>query len=232
MRRMLLAVIILVVVSGSAFAAKDPADYNLKVIVLEQQWTSHNVYRNEFKGTGRGNIWDVDGVRAFDFKYECDFGLRRTVRNQPYIGKWKKPQLRLEILAPKIGTEGKYQDCELQTTVHAGVYMIGRTGLTEMAQEDFNKWGAQDQAARARLQENAASRAASTVSKLSIASTPDGAEIAIDGEFMGDTPSLLELGPGEHSITVTKPGYKAWEKKITLAPGDVKLTADLQPAGN
>ena len=60
-------------------------------------------------------------------------------------------------------------------------------------------------------------------------SAPDGAEIEIDGEFAGNTPFTLQLGPGEHKISVSKAGYKTWEKKLKLAAGEINLNAELQP---
>ena len=120
-----------------AFAGKDPADYPLKVHILQQNWASHNVRRSEYKATGRGNIWEGDSVRAFDFTYDCSVGLRRTARNQPYMAKWKKPQAKLAILSEKIGKEDKYDECDVQTTVHDGVYMLGGGGITEITQEQY-----------------------------------------------------------------------------------------------
>ena len=64
--------------------------------------------------------------------------------------------------------------------------------------------------------------------KLAIVSTPDAADIEVDGSFMGNTPSAIELTPGEHAIVVTKNGYKPWQRKIKLAPGDIKLNAQLE----
>jgi hypothetical protein len=61
-----------------------------------------------------------------------------------------------------------------------------------------------------------------------VASTPESAEIEIDGEFMGNTPSVLDLDRGEHTVTVRKPGYAPWERKMKLAGGDVKLNAELE----
>ena len=66
--------------------------------------------------------------------------------------------------------------------------------------------------------------------KLSISSIPDGADIEVDGSFMGNTPSAIELTPGEHTVSVTKLGYKPWERKIKLTGGDIKLNAELEKA--
>jgi hypothetical protein len=226
MNRFCLLAIVLLCFPLFAFAGKAPSDYPLKVHILQQSWSSHNNYRNEFKGTGRGNVWEGDAVHAFDYSYECSFGVRRTARNQPYAAKWKKAQLRLALLAPEIGKNDKYQECTLKTTVHNGVYILGGGGISELSQENFKGWKAKREAETDQRSDVAA------VSKLSISSTPDGAEIEIDGEFMGNTPSLLNLNPGEHSIAVRNTGYKSWEKHIKLAAGEIKLNAELQPDGS
>jgi|SRR6185437_2313086 len=210
----------------SLFAGKNPADYPLKVHILQQAWGSHNLRYNEYKATGRGNVWEGDAVHGFDFTYDCSFGIRRTARNEPYLAKWRKPQLRLALLASQIGRNGKYQECELQTTVRDGVYILNNGGITEMSQSDYKTWKTKQDAAKSSNQ--AGTKDPSAISKLSVASTPDNAEIEIDGEFMGNTPSVLELAPGEHTISVQKPGYKTWEKKMKLAAGAINLKADLE----
>jgi len=128
-----------------AFAGKNPPDYPLKVHILQQNWSSHNVRFNAYKATGRGNIFEGDQVRAFDFTYNCSFGLRRTARNQPYLAKWKKDELRLALIEEKIGSEDKYQECELKTTVHEGVYILRAGTITEMSQEQFKEMRAKRQ---------------------------------------------------------------------------------------
>jgi diacylglycerol kinase family enzyme len=72
--------------------------------------------------------------------------------------------------------------------------------------------------------------AASASQKLSIASNSDGADIEVDGEFVGSTPSVIELSTGEHSVVIRKLGYKPWERKLRLGGGDVKLKADWEKA--
>ncbi len=66
--------------------------------------------------------------------------------------------------------------------------------------------------------------------QVSVASTPDGADIEIDGSFTGNTPSTIELTPGEHTVTVRKKGFKDWERKIKVTGGTINLRADLDPA--
>ncbi len=64
--------------------------------------------------------------------------------------------------------------------------------------------------------------------KVSVFSTPDGADIEIDGSFVGNTPSVVELAAGEHVVVLKKSGYKPWERKLKVTGGEIKLTAELE----
>jgi hypothetical protein len=64
--------------------------------------------------------------------------------------------------------------------------------------------------------------------KLTIVSEPAGADIDVDGSFVGSTPSSIDLAAGEHHIIVKKPGYKSWERRIRTSGGDVNLVAELE----
>ncbi len=66
-------------------------------------------------------------------------------------------------------------------------------------------------------------------SKISIKSTPDGAEIMVDGKFAGSTPSTLQIKSGEHMISVKKDGYNLWERTMTITAGSsITLDAALE----
>ena len=72
----------------------------------------------------------------------------------------------------------------------------------------------------------ASSPAASSVT---VTSTPDAADINVDSKFVGTTPSTIQLSPGEHRIVVSKTGFKAWERTMTVNPnGNVNLNAELE----
>lgn len=71
--------------------------------------------------------------------------------------------------------------------------------------------------------------APSDSSGISIKSAPEGADIVIDGKFVGSTPSNLSLKAGEYTISITKPGYVTWERKMTLnAGGNITVDAALE----
>lgn len=60
--------------------------------------------------------------------------------------------------------------------------------------------------------------ASTELSTIDLKSTPDGAEITIDGKFVGSTPSLIKLAPGDHKVSVEKPGFKQWQRTMTVSP--------------
>jgi PEGA domain len=70
--------------------------------------------------------------------------------------------------------------------------------------------------------------AAIPIPRISVFSTPEGADIEIDGSFVGNTPSVVELAPGEHEVIVKKSGFKPWERKLKVSGGEIKLTAELE----
>ncbi|MGA3090648.1 MAG: PEGA domain-containing protein [Terriglobales bacterium] len=71
--------------------------------------------------------------------------------------------------------------------------------------------------------------ASSASAKLQIDSTPPGADIEVDGSFMGSTPSEVQVAEGEHSIVIKKAGFKNWERKLKTSGGSsVRLGAELE----
>lgn len=68
----------------------------------------------------------------------------------------------------------------------------------------------------------------SSKARLQVSSTPTGADIEVDGAFVGSTPSSLQLASGDHTVAIAKDGYKKWTRKIRITGGDVSVTADLQ----
>ena len=68
--------------------------------------------------------------------------------------------------------------------------------------------------------------------KLSVTSLPDGADIEVDGSFVGNTPSDVSVADGEHTVSVKKTGFKDWQRKLKVSGGSsVHLNAELEKAG-
>lgn len=57
---------------------------------------------------------------------------------------------------------------------------------------------------------------------VTVTSEPAGAEITVDGQFDSSTPSKLLLTTGEHTIRVTRPSFKPWERKVNVEEGAEK----------
>ena len=68
--------------------------------------------------------------------------------------------------------------------------------------------------------------------ELEVSSTPDGADIEIDGNFVGSTPSTLGVAAGPHQLSVKKAGFKPWERNITVSSGRIKVDATLESQSN
>lgn len=71
--------------------------------------------------------------------------------------------------------------------------------------------------------------ATSTVAELEITSNPAGADIEVDGKFVGNTPSTISVAPGDHDISIKKTGFAAWDRKTTVSIGHINIAADLAP---
>lgn len=70
-----------------------------------------------------------------------------------------------------------------------------------------------------------------STAKVSITSTPDGADIEVDGSFVGNTPSDVQVAEGEHTVSVKKSGYKDWQRTLKVSGGSsLHLNADLEKA--
>jgi hypothetical protein len=63
---------------------------------------------------------------------------------------------------------------------------------------------------------------------VTIKSTPDGADILLDGKFAGNTPSTIRIKAGDHTVRIELKGFSAWEKSLTvIADAQLTLNANL-----
>jgi len=67
---------------------------------------------------------------------------------------------------------------------------------------------------------------------VSITSSPAGAEIEFDGNFVGNAPETLKVLPGDHLVLLRKHGFKTWQRKLHVAGEIVNVAADLEPDTN
>lgn len=62
-----------------------------------------------------------------------------------------------------------------------------------------------------------------------VSSSPAGADILVDGSFVGNAPATLRLSVGKHSVTLNEKGYQSWNRELTvLAGSSVSLDGNLK----
>jgi hydrogenase maturation factor len=67
------------------------------------------------------------------------------------------------------------------------------------------------------------------VTAVTINSSPIGADILIDNKFVGNTPSTVQVAPGEHNIAIEKTGFKSWQRTLSVAArGSANIDATLE----
>ena len=68
-------------------------------------------------------------------------------------------------------------------------------------------------------------------SQIAVSSTPVNADISLDGSFVGNTPSQIDVAPGDHTLSISKSGFKTWERKFKASGGTVNIKAELETQG-
>jgi hypothetical protein len=64
--------------------------------------------------------------------------------------------------------------------------------------------------------------------EIAVTSIPPGADIELDGTFVGSTPSTIGVAAGDHTVTLKKSGFKTWERMLKVSSGKIQISADLQ----
>jgi hypothetical protein len=70
---------------------------------------------------------------------------------------------------------------------------------------------------------------AARLSSLAVTSEPAGADIELNGKFVGNTPSTIQVPAGSANVTIKKAGFKTWIRAMDLSEGSsITLKADLE----
>jgi S1-C subfamily serine protease len=62
---------------------------------------------------------------------------------------------------------------------------------------------------------------------VTVNSTPSGADIFVDQDFAGNTPSTLNISSGKHVVVVRRAGFQEWVRSVNLYGGSITLNAEL-----
>jgi plastocyanin len=74
----------------------------------------------------------------------------------------------------------------------------------------------------------AGSAETATMASLSVDASVAGADIEVDGNFVGNTPSTVSVTPGQHTIAVKKKGYAEWSRTMNVSGSAVHLSAEMK----
>ena len=217
---------------------RNPADYSLKISLIEENaGPSRNITsasgtnETRIQGSGRGNLYAGPDAHGFEFTYDCGFTLF-IKRNYP--ARWVVPQQQLEVLRTGAGQNFEGPNvCELKTTMKQEVYVteLGAGVTGTVSPDEFSKRNGAS-APPAPAATPAAAAAATdkdaNIAKVTIHSQPDGADIEVDGNYVGSTPSTLNMAAGPHKIVVRKRGFEDWQRQIQIMGGETQVRADLE----
>ncbi len=65
---------------------------------------------------------------------------------------------------------------------------------------------------------------------IAFTSEPRGADIYIDGKFVGNTPSVIQLSPGRHAVRIEAPRKQPWSRTLNVTAGSkVTVQATFTP---
>jgi hypothetical protein len=74
----------------------------------------------------------------------------------------------------------------------------------------------------------AAGGSGAAMASVTVDSSVTGADIEVDGAFVGSTPSTVTVTSGQHTILVKKKGYADWSRTMNVAGSGVRVSADLE----
>jgi len=81
------------------------------------------------------------------------------------------------------------------------------------------------------VQAAAPAQASGGAVKCNFNSAPAGAEITLDGQYVGSTPSVVNIATGAHTVQISLPGFAVWKRDLTVSPGsELTVNALLEKA--
>lgn len=146
MRRVLLCGLagfaVCVLLSTAVLAARNPADFPLRVHIFSHNSVSHYWgpggarSLDEVDGEGRANLYENGEPRGLDFRYVCGNRLMNSMGYETYPARWKKPGKELQILLPADGGA-----CDLKVDVKPNVVYHRHNGsLEEEPAAKYKEW--------------------------------------------------------------------------------------------
>jgi PDZ domain/PEGA domain len=143
-------------------------------------------------------------------------GLQSSMQHSSAAASWGMSELqKFEQTGPEIAFEVSSRDFSTQAN------------LSAVIKEHLSRFVEMGPASTSRLTSQTGKDDVATV--VALRSVPDGAEIYLDGNFAGNTPSSLNVPYGEHSVTLRKAKFQDWVREMAFSGGTITLSAELVP---
>jgi hypothetical protein len=208
MKRFVLAILLLTL-AVPAFASTHKELYN---VPCSELWRA---FKDTLKNSGKYGIIGIDNT---EMTASYNIGGNLTGKR---------------VNSAVLNSKDNGNSCELQVqTAYSGLMNDDAGDLKKRVDESLAKLKAappEGPEAPAPTAGSAASPAPPPAAPASLAvdSTPPGADIEIDGAFVGNTPSSLSVAPGSHKVVVKKKGFTDWTRTLNVTGGTVHLNAEL-----
>ncbi len=200
----------------------------LKAVLKEQELGASGLVGNRAKSTQLAQLLGADYmITGSVLQYAVDqrrfnaFGA-----NTLTIFHRMKVSLQIVDLATAKMSFAKTYDLEYKDTgsVYTGAYLLaGRErdlldGLISLASDDLKK----------AVVAHTGVAPAGKLFKFPVSTTPAGADIEVNGVYLGSTPAEIEVEEGTHVVKLMLQGYRPWEKKVKVGAG-LKVAVSLAP---
>jgi hypothetical protein len=204
MKKMVL-VILLMTLATPGFASTHKDTYNVPCSTL---WAA---LKDTLRNSGKYGIIGIDNA---EMTASYNMGGNLTGKR---------------INSAVLNSIGNGNGCELQVqTAFSGLANNDAGDLKKRVDASLAKLGGTAAPEPTAPPEQSYAPAAVAEVSLAIDSIPAGADIEIDGAFVGSTPSTITVSPGSHQIAVKKKGYADWTKTLNVTGGTIHLNAELE----
>jgi TPR repeat protein len=133
----LLLIVVAAAIQPAGAKPRDLSTYPLRVHIFQSDWDPRTGNLMGGRGSGVANLIDGQDIHGIDFSYECPINYLKSVGNQAYAAKWKKPEKTIELVGNKVGNENKSDTCEFKVTLHDYVYDVQNGTLATFTQEQY-----------------------------------------------------------------------------------------------
>jgi len=204
MKKLLLGILLLTLAVPS-FASTHKDTYNVS---CNELWRA---LKDTLKNSGKYGIISIDNA---EMTASYNIGGNLTGKR---------------INSAVLNSQNNGASCELQIqTAYTGLGNNDAGDFKKRVETSMEKLKGEPLPNSANSTEQTKTPAPAAQASLAIDSVPAGADVEIDGAFVGNTPSTVTVAPGSHQIAVKKKGFTDWTKTLNVTGGTIHLNAELE----